>query len=79
MSGGFGIDPSKDVAGIIGHECFLCGKPIIRVAPVFFGGEGDFAPKLPAHLLCLDGRQTTEIAAEYHRRISDLVNVRRFH
>ena len=81
MSGGFGIDPQKDAAGVIGNECFLCGKEIVG-KPAFFGIESEFMPQLPCHKDCvyidpLGGGVSPQVIREYHRRVADLVNAKR--
>jgi hypothetical protein len=73
---GFGIDPEKDIAGRIEVECFLCGKPIQRVSPLYFGLKGNLMPKLPCHPDCLN-RDSAEIALRYNQRIHDLAGVAR--
>ena len=76
MAGTLGINPEEDVAGVIGNECFLCGKPIAG-APLFFGARSDFASQLPAHPECFNNRDQQSVAREYHHRISDMLGTRR--
>lgn len=74
-----GVDPTQDIGGRIGLECFVCGKPVLDAVPIFWKGTEWFHPKLPIHKAHLDAYDTNEIAAEYHRRISDLAEVARTH
>jgi hypothetical protein len=76
---GRGIDPTRDVAGILDGECFLCGKGRATGLPCDseFGPKSKIAPQLPHHAACLHGRRTVDVIDEYHRRISDLAGARR--
>lgn len=72
------IDPTLDIAGRIEDECFLCSHAI-RGEALYFGLEGPLMPELPIHRHCLNGRDSEQVAREYHRRISDLANLARMH
>ena len=75
--GSNGIDPAESVAALLGNECFICGKVILgRQATGWYGTAG---LELPLHISCADGMDTHQVAVEYHRRVSDLANMRRFH
>jgi hypothetical protein len=77
---GRGIDPTRDVAGILDGECFLCGKGRLLGLPcdAEFGPRGKLMPKLPHHATCLNERGVEEVVREYRRRLADMVSVRRF-
>ena len=78
------IDPRMDAAGVLSNECFLCGR---RDCDHTFGqsskGSVDILPQLAVHRLCIlahllpNGNVSQWAAQEYHRRISDTVNVKR--
>lgn len=76
MTNGFGIDPTQDIAGRIGCECFLCGLTI-HGEPLWFGPVGALATKLPHHGHCLEGKSPLQVVTEYNRRLHDLANVAR--
>lgn len=71
-----GIDPTQDAAGILGDECFLCGKPRCNTS---FGPKGELSPQLAAHADCFHGRDVGDVIDEYTRRLHDLVGARRPH
>jgi hypothetical protein len=79
VEAGRGIDPTRDVAGVLDGECFLCGKGRVvgRPCESEFGPKGNLMPKLPIHNECLNGRGVHEVVVEYRRRFADMVNVRR--
>lgn len=78
------IDPTQDVAGILGAECFMCGKPIHDGQQwANFGPRTsedpklEMAPQLPLHLACINDVQHEAVMNEYHNRIADLAGVKR--
>lgn len=70
------------MAGILGPECFLCGKRQRDLQPCdhTFAPEGDpmLTVALPVHAACLRGRKVRYVIREYQRRVGDLAGVRRF-
>lgn len=79
MAGTLGIDPTQDIAGVLGNECFVCGHTIYS-KPGFFGPDGALTPKLPIHQKsCFLNTPLATLIAEYHRRIADLAGLGRAH
>lgn len=78
MAGTLGIDPTQDIAGVLGNECFLCAH-LIFANPRFFGPGSPLLPKLPCHEKCFLEHPLSHTVAEYHRRIADLAGVQRMH
>ena len=79
MAGTLGIDPTKDIAGVLGSECFMCGHEIVGAEPLFFGKPGDFGVRLPAHGSCLEGRPLQVIVREFQRRVQQMAGVKATH
>lgn len=83
-TGTLGIDPEQDIAGRIGNECFMCGRPITDPDNLGMFGPKPAAPELqpvvvelPVHLSCLHGVPWTITSREYERRIHDLADLKR--
>ena len=69
---------SLELHEVLGEECFLCGKAIVRPNDRFtFSRAGTMAPELPCHSDCLIVRGPIASARIYHQRVADLVNIPR--
>lgn len=69
------------VAGILGRECFMCGKYVEPRKALYFSPTlGEFADPVeaPVHVRCLNA-PTKVIEAEYLRRVGDGSGAKRFH